>query len=504
MNTTSTSIIASAESTFERKTPLIEKILTLVDNDQVQGIIFGSIVHKWLSQIDYPINDLDILFPSIKAMMRFKTMMGGDTSSSIQLGSLYWAADKPSYSYSFSEYIASGRTYANREYVSTSFVTKYTIKSTHEHIVVHGMVLNINMFDAYDRERIQPRNYMTACLLSQKVLTQDFLCNMYMNGTIYHKLKDVINVELNTFTRTHKMDKIIGKYAFRGVKFALVDGSALVAPSKEQLALAKDDYRSKGLVVIPLSRKDKDMAGKAPMVAKWVSLSSAYNFVVRGTTANIGIVCGSASGIVCIDVDVKDRGVEMFNKMMHMYGQLNCPTQRTGSGGYHYIFKYNTDRMINMMAKVKCPKLYGTPIGVDMWIQQCQFVAAPSVNYSTGKPYKWIKPITSADAIPEMPEWIYQLYELETIDEQGIIIGATVNPRSETIQSECSSEHSDESFEHNTMHTIMDHPEYLLRVLIMIILFMAMLGFILLMLLVLEFIYRKQLMSIIKEHMLKA
>ena len=558
MFTTSSTIIASAEATFTHKTTLLKKILEVVDDAKVQGIIFGSVVHKWLSQIDYPTNDLDILFPSIEAMVMFRTMMSGEYPYNSD--DLYWATLMRGYSYTFSEYIANTYTATSNRMQHSSFMMNYTMKSTRDRIMVHGMVLNMSKFSTIDQQRLQSRNIDTASLLSEKLLTQDFLCNMYMSGNIYHKLNDVMNVELNTFTRTHKMDKIICKYTFRGVKFTLVDGSAMVAPSKEQLTAAKDDYRSKGLVVIPLSRKDVDMAGKAPSVANWTALSTAYNFLVRGSTANIGILCGPASGIVCIDVDVKDRGVEMFNKMMRLYGYLTCPTQRTGSGGYHYIFKYNPTRMTNMMAKIKCPKLNGASIGVDMWIQQCQFVAAPSVNYSTGKPYKWTTPITTADAIPDMPEWIYQLYELETIDEQGLIIGATVQPQVvETVQEiepkpttiqepttdttvgmavpiveayegfsesestyrdcdiqsdhdECESESecADRmntglayTFGYKSMEFALQHPEYAIASLIVLLMFMAMFGFVLFLLLVLACIYHKQLMPIIMKQMRK-
>jgi hypothetical protein len=558
MFTKSSAIIASAEATFTRKTLLLQKILEVVDDAKVQGIIFGSVVHKWLSQIDYSTNDLDILFPSIEAMTMFQTMMGGEAP--YKSDDLYWARSYRTYSYTFSEYITNKYTDTANRLQYSSFMMNYTMKSTRDRIIVHGMVLNMSKFSTTDQQRLQKRDIETASLLSEKVLTKDFLCNMYMSGNIYHKLKDVTIVELNTFTRTHKMDKIICKYTFRGVKFTLVDGSAMVAPSKEQLTVAKDEYRSKGLVVIPLSRKDNDMAGKAPSVANWSALSSAYNFTVRGTTANIGILCGPASGIVCIDVDVKDRGVEMFNKMMQKYGYLTCPTQRTGSGGYHFIFKYNPTRMTNMMAKIKCPKLHGASIGVDMWIQQCQFVAAPSVNYSTGKSYKWTTPITTADAIPDMPEWIYQLYELETIDDQGLIIGATVQPQetepkpttiqepiadttvgmavpiveayegfndsestyrdcdiqSDHDESECTDEpihhaydiHADRmnvdlayTFGYKSMEFALQHPEYAIAGLIVLLMFMAMFGFVLFLLLILACIYHKQLMPIIMKQM---
>ena len=99
----------------------------------------------------------------------------------------------------------------------------------------------------------------------------------------------------------------------------------------------------------------------------------------------------------------------------------DCPIQRTGNGGYHYIFKYDHARMSEMKPKIKCPKLNNKPIGVDMWIQDCQFVASPSVNYVNGKSYTWTKEIESIELLPALPEWLYTLYETEEIDTNGNI-----------------------------------------------------------------------------------
>jgi recombinational DNA repair ATPase RecF len=59
----------------------------------------------------------------------------------------------------------------------------------------------------------------------------------------------------------------------------------------------------------------------------------------------VGIRTGEEAGIIVIDIDVKDSGLETFNKwMMKTYGHAD-PTEltlcaRTGSGGLHLYFKY--------------------------------------------------------------------------------------------------------------------------------------------------------------------
>jgi hypothetical protein len=108
--------------------------------------------------------------------------------------------------------------------------------------------------------------------------------------------------------------------------------------------------------------------------------------------------------------------------MVARYGMSTCPTQTTPNGGRHYIFKYDADRMSDMKAIIKGASINGRPVGIDLWIQRCQFVAEPSVNYNNGIGYKWIKPLTRSCNIPCLPEWIYDLYHSGEITEDGCIL----------------------------------------------------------------------------------
>ncbi len=192
-------------------------------------------------------------------------------------------------------------------------------------------------------------------------------------------------------------------------------------PMAERLADAKAKYNALGFAVIPLRINPQKPDGKAPACKDWHGKTASFDFDV-GKCSNIGVVCGEASGICCIDVDLKDDGMACFQKMLTKYHLPHCPTQETPNGGRHYIFKYNKDRMANMRAQIKALCMNGRRIGVDMWIKNCQFVVEPSINHLVGKSYKWIVPLTTKDAIPELPQWLYDAYQYRNIHEDGSII----------------------------------------------------------------------------------
>ena len=373
----------------------IYSILSIVD--QCDGLVYGSLVHKTLSKLNYHIQDIDILFASVAHMNKFCTEINNYMTS---VRHPQYIRQDPRYIYKYSEYLSDNAVVLRQP---------------------NGPTIRLDL-NVIDMETCAPgKSFVEFC--ANEVLKLDFLKNVYYKGVIYHKLQDVVNVNLANFCYSNTMRKYIQKYTYRGVKMTLVDTKDMCAPSKEALSVAKDTYRDMGLVVIPLNRNGSNPCGKCPAVPNWQALSTKYNFEINERCDNIGIVCGPASGIVCIDVDVKDDGLKMFNKMALRYrGLETTPTQKTGNGGYHFIFKYNHARMSNMKPKIKCPKLDGRPIGIDMWIQDCQFVAAPSVNYSNGKSYKWIKEIESVDKLTEMPEWLYELYHTENIDRDGLIL----------------------------------------------------------------------------------
>lgn len=416
MNQTICSVSTIAR--FATKTPscgagsIIERIFKEVD--QANGVIVGSLIHKYLSKLNYKCNDIDIFMPSLTALQQF-------------LNSVHkLLTDKKIRSYdSRTPYMQTyklgqdiGRRMQFQCNNGTQRVFSQTIKFKYDQsrIIINVAVLPLNT--KFNMSYVE--------FLKKHVLLKKFLCNIYSNGVIYHQYKDVKNVKvsLQEFVDRSFNQQMI-KYASRGVIFAIEDTNKIIA-NRAKLEEANRYYRSKGMIVIPLSRNDNLSAGKAPMRAQWQSMDQTYSFTVSDDIANIGLLCGPDSGIVCIDVDNKDSGIEIFDELVKKYGLPKGPVQSTGNGGFHYIFKFDNSRMADMKAKVKCTKFNNNSVGIDMWIQKCQFVAEPSINYITGKEYKWISPIDSYDSIPEMPEWLYKLYDSDHISEDFEIISANV------------------------------------------------------------------------------
>ncbi len=261
----------------------------------------------------------------------------------------------------------------------------------------------------------------------------DYLSNAYFNHQVYSKLNHLREVNLSHHeNRTNVAMGYVSKYSRRGITFnapstQTESGQALkfihdpTVPFAERLRDAKDKYNALGLAVIPLKKRNVDGPGKAPACRDWMNKTSSFNFNTSKCD-NIGIVCGEASGICCIDVDAKDNGMHYFAKLIQNYGLPTCPTQETPNGGRHYIFKYNPTRMNSMKATIKGARVNGDKIGIDLWIRGCQFVAEPSINHVVGSPYRWSTPLISVDDIPDLPEWIYDLYYFKDITVDGVII----------------------------------------------------------------------------------
>ena len=163
-------------------------------------------------------------------------------------------------------------------------------------------------------------------------------------------------------------------------------------PTEQKIIEEANGYKcGYNWVPISLGTHDKNHEGKAPLTKGWAQLTIKDKVNFSGAM-NIGIVCGKASGIVCLDIDSADRGVEIFNKLVEKYGLEtdNVAIQETPKNGFHYIFAYD-ERLAHFKSDSKLVKLNESPIGIDLKTDKGQFVVYPSVNRKINKPYKWIR-----------------------------------------------------------------------------------------------------------------
>ncbi len=397
--------------------------------NKYNGAIFGSVaIALSLNRrriVESYSSDIDVIFYDINDYNNFNKAMAAHFEQHEDKNLRYYQAVHYHRFYSFTELIPSG--FDAPEEKGCSHRSNY--------FTIDAMYL--------DQKHLQVCKQSTEAfidLMFNHFFTLHFTRALYFKNKLYSVLSEADNdipipIHLYEINRSQTAKQLMSKYIRRKVKFEIVDSTEETRINRRTLRQAKQKYQDLGLVVIPLSMKDKDGAGKAPAVANWQQKDTDYDFIVDRCD-NIGIVCGPESGIVCIDVDRKDRGMCYFKKMIELYGLPKCPMQITPNGGWHCLFKFNRERMTNMDPKIKGVRINNMKIGIDFWIQHCQFVVEPSVNHAVNRPYKWIEPIKDIESIPEMPEWIYTLYHTEQIDYDGNILAMKEKEVKEEVKEE--------------------------------------------------------------------
>jgi hypothetical protein len=79
---------------------------------------------------------------------------------------------------------------------------------------------------------------------------------------------------------------------------------------------------------------------------KWLDKSNHVYDNPRKNT-NYGILTGKRNNLLVLDIDVKDQGLEEWNKYIQRNGDINTVTISTPSGGLHYYFLYQSSNEAN-------------------------------------------------------------------------------------------------------------------------------------------------------------
>lgn len=142
-------------------------------------------------------------------------------------------------------------------------------------------------------------------------------------------------------------------------------------------------------------------AEKTPLVRWADEATTEWNKVIgwidHFENANIGIACGSRSGIVVLDVDAGHGGYESLTKLIQVHGALpETPVSKTGSGGEHIFFKHPGVEIRNSAGKLGA--------GLDIRGDGGYVVAPPSIH-PNGNTYEWAIDTELAD----MPAWMIEL-----------------------------------------------------------------------------------------------
>ena len=158
------------------------------------------------------------------------------------------------------------------------------------------------------------------------------------------------------------------------------------APRLPKAALA---YARRGVPVFPC-----EPGAKRPLTRNghWDATTDSRvieRWWKRWPSANVGIPTGKKSGVVVLDVDIDDGGLESLAKLE----RTGAPTPktakaRTGGGGIHIFFRNLRDTQIRNSAGLLGP-------GLDVRGQGGYVVVPPSRTQSS---YKWVDSSSLAEA----------------------------------------------------------------------------------------------------------
>lgn len=173
-------------------------------------------------------------------------------------------------------------------------------------------------------------------------------------------------------------------------------------------------YGQRGYHILPLHAVDAvgctcrksscDSPGKHPRTAHGVKDASTEDAVIRRwwtqwPEANIGIATGEQSGVLVLDVDPRNGGLESLQAAEREFGSLPQTVMvETGGAGRHYYFSYNA----GIRGRT------GFRPGLDLKTDGGYVVAPPSRHIS-GKLYRFAPERALGDiALAACPAWLLQ------------------------------------------------------------------------------------------------
>jgi hypothetical protein len=174
---------------------------------------------------------------------------------------------------------------------------------------------------------------------------------------------------------------------------------ATVSPPSVDLREFALRYAAHGWSVIPIEPR-----GKRPLVS-WLEFqqrpatrAEIEGWYRRWPDANVGVVTGSVSGLVVVDVDDRDGGAESLAALELDHGPLAATVEAaTGGGGRHVYFAHPGGTVASRV---------GLAPGIDVRGDGGCVVAPPSLHPS-GRRYTWL-PGHGPGEVPlaAAPEWI--------------------------------------------------------------------------------------------------
>ena len=113
---------------------------------------------------------------------------------------------------------------------------------------------------------------------------------------------------------------------------------------QEQLAKLTEQKQPNTNYIEVITRYDnlykiKLKANSKEPAAKWGQPENQTRLKPKG---NYGIITGKKNNLIVLDIDIKDDGLDVFNKYLLCHAKPETYTVQTPSGGFHYYFNYDS------------------------------------------------------------------------------------------------------------------------------------------------------------------
>ena len=178
--------------------------------------------------------------------------------------------------------------------------------------------------------------------------------------------------------------------------------------------------------------------GKKPIIKEWEQQDSKFLFAQIKRGQNFGIRTGRVSKCIVVDIDVKDRGLEIWTALEKKMGPISTYRVTTGSGGLHLYFDY----VPGLKNGAKLVKVAGEKVGIDMKTDNGQVVAALSIHPDTLKMYTADVPLRAyiktrkndEPTFPPIPDWLRSLLVGDTELDKDLNIVAVEKAPERPVQ----------------------------------------------------------------------
>lgn len=168
-------------------------------------------------------------------------------------------------------------------------------------------------------------------------------------------------------------------------------------------------------------------SNKKPVLPKWTTKTNEQceKAIRRWKYPTIGIRTGKTSNIFVLDIDKKDRGLEIWEQLEDKYGEIDTYIVQTPSGGRHLYFSYEGTSAIKSATKVI--KVGSDKVGIDVRNDGAQVIAPPSsrdgIEYEENLSLTDFMDFgTNKLNLPRIPDWLMGLLTKQTTVNESLEI----------------------------------------------------------------------------------